>query len=313
MKYKILLTGNNKTIINEFFTHMSFTFECMNTSARYDDIINHLKYIRPDIFVYCLYGEKSDDLKNFVNIGHELSKNNIPIVVIGSLDECDLFIRTVPSIKITTLHRPILYQNIKTTITKILEEKNTKQQNIYHLQEKTKQEDSYYLQEKTRQEDNYHLQEETKQEDIDEIEDMEEIIQAAQKRLSEMFGEQNLNQKKHILIVDDDRNVLKLVKNYLTKEYEVATAINGKVAMKFLESKKTDLVLLDYEMPEENGPAVLSKIRSNNKTKNLPVVFLTGISDKGKIQEVLTMKPQGYILKPINIERLSSCIKSILG
>lgn len=93
----------------------------------------------------------------------------------------------------------------------------------------------------------------------------------------------------------------------------MATAINGKVAMKFLETKRTDMVLLDYEMPEENGAAVLRKIRENSKTRNLPVVFLTGITERGKIQEVLALKIQGYLLKPIDMEKVSSTIKGVLG
>ena len=93
----------------------------------------------------------------------------------------------------------------------------------------------------------------------------------------------------------------------------MATAINGKVAMKFLETKRTDMVLLDYEMPEENGAAVLRKIRENNKTRNIPVVFLTGITERGKIQEILALKIQGYLLKPIDMEKVSSTIKSVLG
>ena len=76
-------------------------------------------------------------------------------------------------------------------------------------------------------------------------------------------GEQN--KKKHILIVDDDSRVLRLLKGYLSGRYELATAINGKVAMNFLETKKTDLVLLDYEMPTENGAAVLEQIRPLKK------------------------------------------------
>lgn len=119
--------------------------------------------------------------------------------------------------------------------------------------------------------------------------------------------------RKHILIVDDDSSVLKLLKGYLAERYDVATAINGKVAMKFLETKRTDMVLLDYEMPEENGAAVLRKIRENNKTRNIPVVFLTGITERGKIQEILALKIQGYLLKPIDMEKVSSTIKSVLG
>lgn len=119
--------------------------------------------------------------------------------------------------------------------------------------------------------------------------------------------------RKHILVVDDDVRMLRLMKKYLENDYDVATAVNGRVALKFLESKHTDLVLLDYEMPLEDGRAVLAKIRQNPKTKNLPVVFLTGVSSKEKIQEVLQMKPQGYLLKPINKQKLLFTIEKNIG
>ncbi|MDE5679555.1 MAG: response regulator, partial [Lachnospiraceae bacterium] len=119
--------------------------------------------------------------------------------------------------------------------------------------------------------------------------------------------------KKHILIVDDDSRILRMLKTYLAGRYELATAINGKVALKFLETKTTDLVLLDYEMPTENGPAVLEKIRANERTKNLPVVFLTGVTKENKIREVLHLKIQGYLIKPVDMEKLLSTIKGILG
>ena len=60
MKYKVLLSGRNKIIMNEFFSYMDFSFECLSCSERYDDIVNHLKYIHPDVFVYCLRGENPD-------------------------------------------------------------------------------------------------------------------------------------------------------------------------------------------------------------------------------------------------------------
>ena len=124
--------------------------------------------------------------------------------------------------------------------------------------------------------------------------------------------EEKEERRKHILVVDDDSRVLRLMKEYLAKRYDVATAINGKVALKFLETKETDLVLLDYEMPDENGASVLEKLRASEKTKDLPVVFLTGVTDKKKIREVLALRPQGYLLKPIDMEKLSSTIKGVL-
>lgn len=81
--------------------------------------------------------------------------------------------------------------------------------------------------------------------------------------------------------------MLKLIKRYLDDSYDIATAINGKVALKFLESKMTNLILLDYEMPGENGPAILEKLRGNPSTAQIPVIFLTGINDRKKSSRCL--------------------------
>lgn len=127
-----------------------------------------------------------------------------------------------------------------------------------------------------------------------------------------MMLEEGEKQKKHILVVDDDARIQRIIKMHL-KDYDVATAISGKVALQFLEDNKTDLILLDYEMPKENGAEVLRKIRANEQTKDLPVVFLTGIADRKKIQEVLLLEPQGYLLKPINRVKLLETIEKIIG
>ena len=119
--------------------------------------------------------------------------------------------------------------------------------------------------------------------------------------------------KKHILVVDDDPMMLKLIKEQLKDNYTVATAINGAIALKFLENKKTDMIILDYEMPGESGADVLKKIRDNEVTSNLPVVFLTGITDREKIKKVIGLKPQGYLIKPIEREQLLQIISNTIG
>ncbi len=294
MKYKALLTGNNKTIINEFFTYMDFSFESISTSSRYDDIISHIKYVEPDVFVYCLYEEEYDELKRFANMEEKISARNIPLVVIGSPEDCEEFARIVPVSRALVLQKPISSQKIEASITKFLTEKKQEmEKNLKAAEEKAKAE--------------------------------REAAQNAEKENNQAGGanaaglknqeahKPEPDRRRHILVVDDDSSVLKLLKGYLAERYDVATAISGKVAMKFLETKGTDLVLLDYEMPTENGPEVLGKIRENEKTKHLPVVFLTGVTDRNKITEVLSMKPQGYLLKPVDMEKLSSTIKGILG
>lgn len=142
-------------------------------------------------------------------------------------------------------------------------------------------------------------------------------IQSVEELLEELGISQDTKDaqkpRKHVLVVDDDVRMLRLIKKYLEADYDVATAVNGKVALKFLETRHTDLILLDYEMPLEDGPSVLEKIRQNSEHKNLPVIFLTGVSSKEKIQEVLQLRPQGYLLKPINRQKLLLTIKKNIG
>ena len=282
MRYRILLTGSNQIIINEFFTYMDETFECITSSVRYDDIMNHIKYLQPDAFVYCLNREEPDELKRFANIESKITERKIPLVIIGDAEDCSQFVKAAPLLSPLVIQKPITSQGIVDRIVKMLGNKKP-----------VKAEEPAPATEK-----------ESKYRSVNEL--LSQLQEAEEEEKKE-------ERKKHILVVDDDARILRLLKDYLSKRYELATAINGKVALKFLESKETDLILLDYEMPEEKGAAVLEKIRANPKTKDLPVVFLTGVTDKKKIVEVLALKPQGYLVKPIDMEKLSSTIKGILG
>lgn len=144
-----------------------------------------------------------------------------------------------------------------------------------------------------------------------------EQIEKEKEELAEMHKALELirksNEKKHVLIVDDDPLMLKVVKEYLGDKYNVGTAISGKIAMKFLEAKETNLILLDYEMPEMNGPEVLRTIRLNTKLANTPVIFLTGVTDKAKLMEALALKPQGYLLKPVDRDKLLGTVVRMIG
>lgn len=103
--------------------------------------------------------------------------------------------------------------------------------------------------------------------------------------------------RKSILIVDDDPNYMGLVREWLKDSYKVSMANSGLRAMKWLGSNKVDLILLDYEMPVTSGPQVLEMLRSDDETKGIPVIFLTGKDDKESVLNVLALKPEGYILK----------------
>lgn len=111
--------------------------------------------------------------------------------------------------------------------------------------------------------------------------------------------------KKSILIVDDDPSYLSLVREWLKDKYKVSIVTSGIQAIKWLGKNKADLILLDYEMPITSGPQVFEMLRSDEDTKDIPIIFLTGKSDKNSVMAVLAMKPDGYFLKNVQKNELT--------
>ena len=125
------------------------------------------------------------------------------------------------------------------------------------------------------------------------------------KGLNEFFGKAEAGEfRKNILIVDDDPTYMGLVREWLKGKYKVSMATSGLQAIKWLGKNTVDLILLDHEMPVTSGPQVLEMLRSDEDTKNIPVIFLTGKGDKQSVMAVVALKPEGYLLKSIEKEEL---------
>lgn len=114
--------------------------------------------------------------------------------------------------------------------------------------------------------------------------------------------------KKKILVVDDSGPMLRSIKGWLEDKYQIILANSGAMAMKYLTTNRPDLVLLDYEMPVINGKQVLEMIRSEEAFADISVIFLTGKNDKESIEQVLALKPEGYILKSTKPEQIIQMI-----
>ncbi|MCM1122181.1 MAG: response regulator [Eubacterium sp.] len=290
MRYKVLLTGKNDSVIDDFFMQMNQSFEVMTTSRRFEDIIRHMTYFMPDLFVYCLYNEFRDDIVQIANLKFRLSKANIPLVIIGVKEDCDEFERIAVNVANLTLYRPISAGTIQEKLIALLKERKFLEvvdtQNANAAAEKAKAEEQTQTQDKA---------------------------QASGSVTSAAVNKTPPAERKHVLVVDDNAMMLKVIKEHLHDQYDVATAVSGKIALKFLERKKTDLILLDYEMPEESGPMVLEKLRASDMTRDIPVIFLTGVTETRKIKEALALKPQNYLLKPVDREKLLDTIAKEIG
>ena len=119
--------------------------------------------------------------------------------------------------------------------------------------------------------------------------------------------------KKRILIVDDDLSYLNLIREWLKETYKVSMANSGLQAIKWLGKNKVDLILLDHEMPITTGPQVLEMLRSEPDTKTIPVIFLTGKGDKESVMQVVALKPEGYFLKTVKKDELLEKLKEFFS
>ena len=110
--------------------------------------------------------------------------------------------------------------------------------------------------------------------------------------------------RKSVLVVDDDISYMTMIFEWLKDIYHVSLANSGMQAITWLAKNKTDLILLDYEMPVTSGPQVLEMLRSETTTADIPVMFLTGKNDRESIMKVLELKPADYLLKTIDKQAL---------
>lgn len=104
-------------------------------------------------------------------------------------------------------------------------------------------------------------------------------------------------QRRKALVVDDNGIELRALKELLEGTYDIMLANSTISALATLEKETPDFILLDYEMPVYNGKMALELIRANPTTANIPVFFLTAVSDRQKIHDVISLHPQGYFLK----------------
>ena len=121
--------------------------------------------------------------------------------------------------------------------------------------------------------------------------------------------------KKVIMSVDDEEIIVNTIKDILEPQgYEVVTAISGEEALEKLKKIKPDLILLDLLMPRMSGTDLCSKIRADEKLKNLKVVFVTVIDPAPTLwKDLKRMNVLDYIRKPFNYEDLIERIKKAIG
>jgi len=118
---------------------------------------------------------------------------------------------------------------------------------------------------------------------------------------------------KKIIVVDDEKDILNLVKRILTRGgFEVITALDGKEGLAKVYSEAPDLMILDINMPEMDGWEVCQKIRGDPLYKHLPIIMLTVRRTKEDQVKGLDLGGDEYITKPFYPQELLARVKTVL-
>ncbi|MCL2265375.1 MAG: ATP-binding protein [Treponema sp.] len=106
--------------------------------------------------------------------------------------------------------------------------------------------------------------------------------------------------KNSILIIDDERDNISSLKTMLSPEYTIYASTNGKDAIDTAEKFLPDVILLDVVMPDMDGYEVLSALKASEKTRDIPVIFITGLDNIDAEIKGLALGAADYIIKPFH-------------
>ncbi len=118
--------------------------------------------------------------------------------------------------------------------------------------------------------------------------------------------------KSKLLIVDDDKVVLKLVQDIFQENFTVITASNGYQGIEKAREWQPDLILLDIIMPELDGFSTLMLLKDFPETANIPVIMLSVLREKSKVFQAMQHGATAYILKPFTAESLFRKIRKVV-
>jgi len=121
------------------------------------------------------------------------------------------------------------------------------------------------------------------------------------------------NIKNKVLVVDDDKNIVLLLRHYLRQlDCEVFESHNGFDALNKLTKEDIDLMLLDVQMPGMDGYVVTDKVRRDERIKSLPIIIITALPEIEYCNEALESGANDFLTKPIDEELLIKKVKRFL-
>lgn len=120
---------------------------------------------------------------------------------------------------------------------------------------------------------------------------------------------------KKILFIEDEPTLQKTVGEILKQEgYQVVSALDGEAGVRLAESQQPNLILLDIILPKMNGFEVLERLKSNENTKEIPVIVLTNLEEMKDVEKALALGATTYLVKAnYSLEDVISKVKGAIG
>ena len=119
---------------------------------------------------------------------------------------------------------------------------------------------------------------------------------------------------KKILIIEDEKNIVTSLKMFFEYSgFEVLTSSNGTDGLSLARHSLPDLILLDLVLPRLDGFNVCSKLKQDEKTKNIPIIIISARTSKEEIDKAISLGAKNYIAKPFSIEQIKKMILEYLG
>jgi len=117
-----------------------------------------------------------------------------------------------------------------------------------------------------------------------------------------------------VLVIDDDPSLQRLLRARLEshEKVNVEQATGGKDGFRQAVSASPNLIILDWMLPDIQGLDVLKLLKADNKTKDIPVLMLTGKNCIGDIEDAFAMGAEGYLTKPFDLRKLGEKVKGLI-
>jgi two-component system phosphate regulon response regulator PhoB len=117
----------------------------------------------------------------------------------------------------------------------------------------------------------------------------------------------------HILVVDDEEDILELVRYNLSREgFQVDCAATGEDALKKADAESVDLIILDLMLPGINGLEVAKNLKKNAQTQQIPIIMLTAKGEEADVVAGLEIGADDYVTKPFSPRVLSARVRAVL-